>query len=69
MTTYKTGYDINGNKIVRVIPDNGRGFSIQTNGNLPNTHRDGVWHQTPDEVTAYVKAYGTKRQKGLLGIA
>lgn len=31
--------DTNGNKTIRLKKDGGRVFSIQTNGNLPNTHR------------------------------
>lgn len=57
---YHIGMDTNGNKTVLVRP--GR-FSIQTNGNLPRTHKDGVGPWTDAEVRAYVRAYGTKHQK------
>lgn len=69
MTSYKIARDVNGNKICKIIPGNNlRGFSIQTNGNLPQTNRNGIgaaW--TPGEVSEYVKKFGTKRQKEILG--
>jgi hypothetical protein len=61
----KLSRDINGNKIVKLsFPGMGQGFSIQTNGNLPNTHRTGI----PDkqEIISYVKLYGTLRQKDII---
>ena len=53
--------DINGNKNVKIIIPGECGFSIQTNGNLPITHRE---HE-PDipEIHKYIKEYGTKQQK------
>ena len=66
MITYKIGYDSNGNKVCRVSFGGERGFSIQTNGNLPNTHRHGVCKLTEDEVETYILWYGTSRQKTLL---
>lgn len=68
MTTYKIGRDVNGNKVCRVKPQNGRGFSIQTNGNLIRTHRDGVGRWTQREVAAYVLQHGTEKQAVALGI-
>lgn len=65
--SYKIGRDVNGNKILRVQSREG-GFSIQTNGNLPQTHRDGVTSETDAEVCAYVAKHGTERQKRILGI-
>ena len=65
---YTIGRDTNGNKVVRVKTSGRRGFSIQTNGNLPQTHRDGVTVETDAEVCAYVAAHGTARQKRILGI-
>ena len=62
----KTGYDRNGNKVLRV-DCKGRGFSIQTLGNLPRTHREGVGPWSEGEVSEYVKRYGTKRQRELIG--
>jgi hypothetical protein len=65
--SYKTGRDRNGNKIVHCSSRKG-GFTIQTKGNLPRTHRDGVTAETDAEVCAYVAAHGTMRQKRILGI-
>jgi hypothetical protein len=65
--SYRTGRDRNGNKIVHCSSREG-GFAIQTNGNLPRTHRDGVTVETDAEVCAYVAAHGTTRQKHILGI-
>ena len=69
MNNYKIGRDRNGNKTVRVSPVNGtRGFSIQTQGNLYQTNRDGVGEWTPSEVAGYVRAVGTPRQRAIMGI-
>lgn len=64
---YKIKYDRNGNKICLVTIAGMRGFSIQTNGNLPKTDRNGVGPWTQGEVSDYVKQFGTARQKSLLG--
>jgi 16S rRNA C1402 N4-methylase RsmH len=66
------GRDTNGNKILKVtFRDKTRGFSIQTNGALPETHRmtqdTFINHIAEGELNQYVKTYGTKRQKELLG--
>ena len=55
----KLGMDRNGNRVLRVVP----GLSIQTNGNLPRTHCDGIGYWTLNEVTVWVAAYGTPKQK------
>ena len=69
MNNYKIGRDTNGNKIVRISPGKGeRGFSIQTQGNLYQTNRDGVGVWTPSEVAGYVRALGTPRQRAIMGI-
>ena len=60
------GFDRNGNRILRVKPTSGRGFSVQTLGSLPETHSNGVGPHTSGELRAYVAAYGTQRQKSLL---
>ena len=69
---YKMGKDANGNRVIRVrITEGtwaGRGFSIQTCGNLPITHRAGVVEATDDEVRNYLAKYGTIRQSRLMGI-
>ena len=67
MTTYKIGTDRNGKRIVKVQFQGERGFSIQTNQNLPDTHRNGVTYITDNEVSDYVKHYGTKRQREMMG--
>ena len=65
--SYKTGRDKNGNKILRCSSVEG-GFTIQTNGNLPATHRDGVTTGTDAEVCEYVARHGNARRKRILGI-
>lgn len=70
---YKVGLDINGNKILKVscLPKICKGFSIQTLGNLPQTHRilKGSPVDTPitnEEVKQYLLKQGTAKQKVLL---
>lgn len=62
----KMGRDINGNKIVKIsFPGRGiKGFSIQTNGNLPETDRT----NEPNlyEIVNYTLAFGTKREKQII---
>lgn len=65
--SYKTGRDKNGNKTLRCSSREGA-FTIQTNGNLPSTHRNWVTVETDAEVCAYVAKYGTARHKRILGI-
>lgn len=65
MTTTKA-IDRNGNSIVRITIPGARSFSVQTNGNLPETHRDGICPATEGEVRAYVRQFGTARQRGLI---
>ena len=57
--------DRNGNKIVRVSPTNGRGFSIQTLGNLPYIHAHGISspYYAKLEVRYYVSQFGTEKQQ------
>jgi hypothetical protein len=64
--SFSMGRDVNGNKVCRVRPQRGRGFSIQTNGNLPETDRNGICDATKREVEAYVSRFGTERQKASL---
>ena len=66
------GRDKNGNSIVRVKIEGCRGFSVQTNGNMPKTHSTIVRGEfnpyiAENEVMAYVKTYGTEYQRDLLG--
>ena len=64
MTQYTKRMDKNGNAVVRIDSTRpGRSFSIQTNGNLPETHRLGVGSWTVEEVAGYVEKYGTERQR------
>lgn len=63
------GRDTNGNRVLRIRPPHERGFSIQTLGNLPGTHRDGITADTGAEVLAHVTEHGTARQRAALGIA
>lgn len=60
--------DGNGNKVLKVKPAKGKAFSIQTNGNLPNTHSNGVTGHTRDEVLKYVADHGTVNQCKIVGI-
>lgn len=55
----KLSCDRNGNRVLRVLP----GLSIQTNGNLPRTHCDGIGYWTVSEVVGWVSKYGTPKQK------
>ena len=62
--------DYNGNSIVCLtFPSHcgkaAKGFSIQTNGNLPRTHRTGK----PDnvEILEWICRHGTLRQKAIAG--
>lgn len=65
----KLKYDKNGNKVLMVqFSDGKRGFSIQTLGNLPETHRNGITSATDAEVRDYLTKHGTLRQKELYGI-
>tara|TARA_R110000772_G_C13086229_1_gene418038 strand:- start:45 stop:266 length:222 start_codon:yes stop_codon:yes gene_type:complete len=69
----KLSRDINGNKTLVFSPGKGqRGFSVQTNGNLKETHRLAINGRfcdyiAADELNAFIKEYGTTRQKELLG--
>ena len=64
--------DRNGNKILYYSNGYYRGFSVQTNGNLPETHKMNKEDFSPltaqKELNEYVEKYGTEREKGLLGI-
>ena len=69
----KISRDVNGNKIVKVSgSDLGderlRGFSVQTLGNLPYTHKNDLFcvKTTQAEIFNFIEQYGTQRQKALL---
>ena len=67
-TTFKISRDVNGNKTVLVKVEDHRAFSIQTNGNLPETHRLGLGADIEKEVISYVSKFGTDHQKKLFDI-
>ena len=52
-TKYKMTRDKNGNKRLSIKHGDKRATSIQTNGNLPRTHQDGIGEWTPQEVEFY----------------
>jgi hypothetical protein len=55
--------DKNGNKVVKFSPRvGGRGFSVQTNGNLPYTQLNGIGEKTRGELLEHICRYGTKRK-------
>lgn len=68
------GKDTNGNSVVKLTFPNQRGFSIQTNGNLPATHGILMYGKKLDELTQpeidlielesayYIKNHGSKKQ-------
>ena len=58
--------DSNGNRILKVQIGHARGFSIQTNGNLPITHSKGITQFTILELTNHIHAFGTPRQRELI---
>lgn len=75
------GYDINGNKIIKVKYVNNRAFSIQINGNLPNTKyivsgivkrndllslQDSDLTKISKDVCEYIKKFGSDKQKNKL---
>lgn len=62
----KISRDINGNRTLKIeSKDIGglKGFSVQTLGKLPETHRKGVNELTLDELKEYINSYGSKSQK------
>jgi hypothetical protein len=68
----KIAFNTNGNRVLKLSSDDlggARGFSIQTLGNLPMTHRDGVGSHTDGEMRDYLRKHGTKRQKELYRLA
>ncbi len=67
---FKLGRDDSGNKLVKITRKNYRGFSIQTNGNLPLTHNSEIVIRniTLKEVQAHITEFGTPQQKSLMGL-
>lgn len=71
MVSMKISHDKNGNKVLKISKSDlcvDTGFSIQTLGNLPETHKHGVHYATKGEVFNFISEYGTKRQKQLLQV-
>jgi len=67
----KIKYDTNGNKTLSISKHDlagARGFSIQTLGNLPETHRNGVGKWTMFELKSYISKHGTSLQRSALGV-
>ena len=75
--TLRLGGDTNGNKVVRLSFGTGRGFSIQTNQNLPLTHqmnnvtirKDNNSVIAGEEILNHLKRFGTLRQRDITGAA
>lgn len=78
-----SGYDINGNRVIKLSFPNSRGFSIQMGSGLPKsysilrglkTHKDMLTVDKKDliviskEVSGYIKKYGSDTQKKKLKI-
>ena len=66
MYKFSTGINKNGNKVCTLRIKGERGFSVETNGNMPRTHQSGVCLLTRKEFCDYVMQYGTDRQKALI---
>ncbi len=67
----KISRDVNGNKILKIESHdiNGqRGFSVQTLGNLPKTHSEGVNFNTWRELCTFIRQCGSTSQKEKLGL-
>ena len=65
------GRDTNGNKTLKVSFTNANGFSVQTNQNLPLTHRMTSDHfdykAAAEELRNHIKRFGTRRQRDITG--
>jgi hypothetical protein len=68
ITKLELQLDGNGNKALRIVTDNGT-VRVQTNGNLPITHRYGIGLETVAEVIEYVHSCGTNREKEIMKLA
>ena len=67
-TRYDIRRDVNGNKRCHYRPENGKAFSVQTNGSMPETHRLGINPETPAEMAEYISSYGTDYQRDCLNV-
>ena len=63
----ETKMDRNGNRVLKVTPNVGRAFTVQTNGNLPKTHANFNRITAFKELKKYIKKHGTTRQKQIMG--
>lgn len=66
------GRDVNGNKTIKVrLQSTGNGFSVQTLGNMPQTHRmtkdNFIYKVAIAELEEHVSRYGTLRQRDVTG--
>ena len=67
------GRDSNGNKLAKFKFLNGKGFSIQSNGNLPEFHRlekgdMKITDKMEKEAIEYISKHGSKKQKDELKV-
>ena len=65
-TKFSIERDTNGQKLCRIRVPNERSFRIQTNQNMPRTHKVGICVITPYEFKAFVLSYGTDKQKEIV---
>ena len=65
------GRDTNGNKTLKVAIADKAGFAIQTNSNLPKTHRmtsdDLNYRVAIGELKKWVRLFGTVHQRNVTG--
>lgn len=67
-TRYDIRRDVNGNKCCLYRPAKGKAFSVQTNDNMPETHRLGINPETPQEFAEYISSCGTDYQRDCLNV-
>jgi len=73
---FKFAIDTNGNRVLKIKVAGFRGFSIQTNGNLPLSHRmlshnmknQQQYDTIKNEVLKFVSLYGTAQQKKIVNL-
>lgn len=68
ITTLKISKDKNGNRTITVRTSDKKTILVQTNGSLPETHRNGICDETLSEIRQYVKTYGGAVNREALGI-
>ena len=67
ITKLEIRLDLNGNKTLRISTTKGT-LKVQTNGNLPGVHKNGLTWATFDELQQYYRSYGSDRAKEILEI-